>query len=273
VAVVVKAARVATAAVRASFEAERAALVAMSQAALAGLVPELVGTGVRAGGGDWPLLLLRPRGQPLPDWVAARVAEAVRRAPAAADAAAAAAAARRACACAAALGIFDALAAAHAAGRIHCDVRPSNVVVIGESGAAVLVVDWGSSCEVGANAARRGVAAFADARIFARDTFSARPAQDVTGALYTWLAVAYDGGCAAPWLGGAGALASGDDGDLVVARARWLEQMCSTDGAGVERVAAVIAAASAESGASSGTALLDSAREAVRGAETQHARA
>jgi hypothetical protein len=30
-------------------------------------------------------------------------------------------------------------------------------------------------------------------------SFTARPAQDVAGALFTWLAIAFDAGCAAPW--------------------------------------------------------------------------
>jgi hypothetical protein len=38
-------------------------------------------------------------------------------------------------------------------------------------------------------------------RVFSSATsFTARPAQDVAGALYTWLAIAFDAGCAAPWL-------------------------------------------------------------------------
>ena len=277
---VVKVARVATAALRESFEAERVALSVLRPAALRGLVPELVGSGVRAGGagplpggGAWPLLLLRPRGLPLPDWVAVRVVHAARRVPPAA-AAAAAAAERRACACAATLGIFDALAAAHAAGRIHCDVRPSNVVVvageggIGEDCAAVLV-DWGSSCAAGANAARRGVAAFTDARVFEQGAYAARRAQDVAGALYTWLAVAFDGGCAAPWLDDR-ALASGGDGDVFAARARWLARR-STDDEAVVPIAAVIAEAGAGP-QDSGTALLDRARDAVLGAQALLAR-
>ena len=196
---VVKVARCLTADVAAGFAAEAHALERLRGAAREGLVPELLGTGARApaarssahGGGAWPLLVLRPRGVPLASWIAAHVASKPR---------SAARVTRRAAASAVIERVLRALEAAAAAGVVHCDVRPANIVVVG--GAAVLV-DWGCSVARGAEARGRGVVAYADARVFAATTtsFAARPAQDIAGALYTWIAIACDAGCAAPWLG------------------------------------------------------------------------
>jgi hypothetical protein len=109
---------------------------------------------------------------------------------------------------------------------VHCDVRPANIVIVGD---AAVLVDWGCSCACGDNARGRGVAAYADARIFAPTTtsFSARPSQDVAGALYTWAAIACDAGCAAPWLAlpPAAAAAHGPFtlADMPTRREAWLE--------------------------------------------------
>jgi len=208
---VAKVSRVATRQVAAEFAAERDALDALGDAAAAGLVPACVDFGARvpdgararagdaAGASPWPVLVLRPRGVPLAQWVAARVAEAARAAGegGAAAAAAAAAAARLACADAVVRRLLDALAAAGRAGLVHCDVRPSNVVVA-EGGAAL--VDWGISRAAGARLKGCGVAAFADARVFQSGAgVAAAPAVDALAALFTWLAVAFGDGCAAPW--------------------------------------------------------------------------
>ena len=234
--VVAKVARTYTTAVRASFGAERDALrTMMGSASNGGLVPTLVGYGTRVGRAHvlmehsvpvWPLLLLRPRGQSMTEWVAARVAAAVLTAPAADAAAADAAAsnARRVCACTATLRILDALAAAHAAGVIHCDVRPSNVVIVNDE---AMLVDWGSSRKSGEESAGVGVAAFADSRVFEQKTYTARPTQDIFGALYTWLAIAFGIECTAPWL--AGALSRIGDGDMFNARKEWIKERSKTD--------------------------------------------
>ena len=41
--------------------------------------------------------------------------------------------------------------------------------------------------------------AHADARVFLRGSYLARPAQDVIGALLTWLCLAHSEHCDAPW--------------------------------------------------------------------------
>lgn len=195
---VVKVSRCQTVEIVADFAAEERALELLRTAAAAGLVPELVGAGARASaagsgahdGGAWPLLVLRPRGVPLAQWVATVVARSSVRDKRAA---------RRAAASAVVGRVLNALEHAAAAGVVHCDVRPANIVVVDD---LAVLVDWGCSCARDTDARGRGVPAYADARIFAPATtsFKARPVQDVAGALYTWLAIACDAGCVAPWL-------------------------------------------------------------------------
>jgi hypothetical protein len=146
------------------------------------------------------------------------------------------------------LRILQALVAGASAGLVHCDVRPSNMVWAG--GGAVLV-DWGSSVPLGAGARGRGVAAFADARVFAGGAFKARPAQDAAGALYTWLAIAFDAGCAAPWGAEGGAL-----------RALWIREMAALDARAAAVAAALALAEAAAEGGDAGAALA-SARRAL----------
>jgi hypothetical protein len=181
------------------------------------------------------VLVLRPRGQPLAAWLSARGADAARGANSArlegcGAAAAAAGAARRACADVATRRILGALAAAHAAGYVHCDVRPGNAVVAGD-GDAVVLVDWGLACRVGARVARRGVAAFAHARVFAAGVLAA-PAVDAVAALYTWLAIACGDGGAPPW-----ARAGMCDEAVALARQHWVEDACAAGDARVAKVA------------------------------------
>jgi hypothetical protein len=233
---VLKAPRFMTNYVQVSFAAEASSLEALAGAAADGLVPTLVARGRRLPG--WPALLQQPCGQPLAEWVAGRAAaEAGRIAQPSAAAAGAerpvaraftaalakAAAARLACARAITLRVLDALERAHAKSIVHCDVRPSNVVVScatagGEENA--LLVDWGSSRKLRADAHGCGVEAYADERVFSQGSFAARPAQDAAGALFTFLAVAFGPDCCAPWI----APGMKREADVFLERDKWLQQ-------------------------------------------------
>jgi hypothetical protein len=261
---VVKVARCLTEEVAAGFSAEERALTALRGAARVGLVPELVGAGARTpdaragahGGGAWPLLVLRPRGVQLAAWVALRAAAAPRDARARV---------RRAAASAVVGRVLDALDAAAAAGIVHCDVRPANIVVVGD---AAMLVDWGCSCVRGAEAHSRGVAAFADARVFSPDTtsFKARPAQDVAGALLTWAAVACDAGCSAPWLAPRAAAPAGGGStvaDMLARREAWLAAATERGDIPMPLLVALAAAAKTGAGAGAGAGLFALARAAI----------
>jgi hypothetical protein len=201
-----KVARVSTPHVQGCFAQEARALQLLAGAAgegsatQAGLVPRLVAVCSRLREPAWPLLLLWPAGQSLGSWVEARVRGEVSGGGEGSDEAAAAAAAVRArCATAVVLRILQALVAGTSAGLVHCDVRPSNIV-IGPGGCAVLV-DWGISRAAGAESRGCGVPAFADERVFKQTSFLARPAQDAYAALLTWVCIARGSECAAPWAG------------------------------------------------------------------------
>ena len=250
----VKVARFSTRRVAGEFSAERAALAALRGAAAAGLVPEVVAHGEREALAalsssttplPWPVLLLRPCGEPLEAWVAQRAGAAERAAAAAGGAAAAVAAAAAAARIAAADAIvhrvLDALDAAHAAGWVHCDVRPSNVVVAAPHGACL--VDWGAAHTPGAALSYRGVAAFADERIFSARGVAARPHVDALAALYTWLAVALGRRCTAPWLVPDDGERIDSDEALFMARSSWLRARRNDDCAEGARVAAAVRAA------------------------------
>jgi hypothetical protein len=260
-----KVSRFTTEQVQRCFARERDALLALAGAAARGLVPTLVATGTRRGGAaDWPLLLLQPCGQSLPSWVAECVA---------ADAALVggeaggggggggggssqvrACAARAACASAVVLRLLDALEAAHAASLVHCDVRPSNVVVVrGRS----MLVDWGISRATGAAAQGCGVAAYADTRVFEQGVYQARPAQDVIGALYTWLCVAHSEQCDAPWP------ATGALETMFAGRAAWLKRRSGEDAVVARVVEALREAEGRRSWAGGEEALYALARKAL----------
>ena len=322
---VLKTARTATSDIAADFDAERSALLALRDAGEHGLVPRCIAAGWRVRGAShaaagvaadaaqWRVLLLRPRAQPLDAWVASRVGALVAAAAAAAAcegescgeaaaaaAANAAAAARLECADATLLRVLDALIAAEQKGLVHCDVRPSNIVVECDAGgggdggggggaegaAQPLLADWGSVCSARKRIVRRGVAAFADRRIFTVAGLPARSHIDALGALFTWLAIACSDACTAPWIAYEEA-AAGEE-QLFIARGRWLAERSSSSalssaaagGAGDdssdsggtaarrERVARVARAAMAleEADGGSSTNALRLAREAVIGA-------
>ena len=289
---VLKVARIATAAVAAGFDAERKALFALRDAAAKGLVPECVAIGERvraasslalapAGTAPWRVLLLRPCGTPLDAWVAARVEAAEAAAASAAaggasaaagdasgdkgdggseSARAAAAAARRACADAVLHRVLDALTDAHAVGWVHCDVRPANVVVVGDSErGAPMLVDWGIARLENSSLLRCGVAAFADARMWrASSSVGAGPQHDALAALYTWLAVAFGDRCAAPWVGEA----TLELEDLFKARREWIVERAAID-EGVRHVAEGIEKIEG-SGGGSASGALDIARHCFK---------
>jgi hypothetical protein len=196
--VVAKIARVATPHIHDCFSVELDALVRLTSAAREERVPTLVGSGVYALDAAWRLLLLRPRGVPLADWVSMRAASSgsggVRTR---SGNEAAASAHRRAVATAVITRVLETLRCAHDAGLMHCDVRPSNVVIFKER---AVLVDWGLSCAASTAISCRGVAAFSDERVFQQGSYSARPAADIAGALFSWLAIVFDGACGAPWI-------------------------------------------------------------------------
>lgn len=230
---VLKFPRAATAHTIKALQQERTALGRLHKAGMEGLVPVCVAHGARAHsqwGTAWPLLLMRPQGTPVVQWLAGQLAAAGGGGGgAAADAGGNSP--RQRFATHVALRVALALRAAHALRIIHCDVRPSNIVVAG--GEAVLV-DWGLALGQGENAAGRGVEEFCDAEIFSCKVYAARPAQDALALLLTWLALACDRAGGAPWLAREEAAAEKLD------RGEWLEARKAAGGA-VQRVVDAIA--------------------------------
>ena len=246
---VVKVARYSTERVVNEFAAERAVLSALrGSAAIDRLVPTLVAAGERervlnasrddVGVGSvatlrWPVLALRPHGMPLHAWVSARAHAAVARcdaatpdsAPSATLAAAAAAShARVTAADDVVRRVLRAVAAAHAVGYVHCDVRPSNIVIFNNT---ATLIDWGAARATRAHVRHCGVAAYSDARIFSDAGAIATPRVDALGALFTWLAIACgSGSCAPPWLVSDSQRIDTDE-LMFLERARWLEQVSS----------------------------------------------
>ena len=242
---VVKVARTATAAMTEAFATERSALAVLAESPCRN-VPEVVGYGSRMRDSKWQVLVQRPLGRSLTAWVTERVSSVP-----AWDAARM----RRECANSVTRGVLIAIAAAHSVKRIHCDVRPSNVVI--HDNYAVLV-DWGSSHEEGVDSRATGVPAYANALVFTQDSFRARPAQDIAGVLYMWLCIAFNTTCVAPWLG---ELTRGaDDAGMFAARSTWISRKCETD-EDVKPIAAVIALTENSKTRSKG--LLDCACDAV----------
>ena len=223
--------RFATAAVDAQFRRESAMLNEL--APLEGAcVPRLVCDAQREGAAAvhlgrcrWPLLVIAPAGVPLCTFVASLVKEERERGGTIAERALRVSEARRALADRAARCVLHTLQLAHAKGRVHCDVRPANLVVLEavEGGVAhdgsVMLVDWGLSVNLGEGAAQRGTPAFAAAAVFTQGSFVARARMDLIAAAHTWLAVAHGSdACAAPWA--ASPLEPPDD--TLGRRERWL---------------------------------------------------
>ena len=230
----VKLARFATDYVLTSFEAERRCLSALAggSAPGEGLVPQCLHYGARARSAEgmppvrragqvlpWPVLVLRPSGEPLEQWVEARVTAAE----AGGGGGAAAAAARIAAANAVLARVLRALASAHTAGWVHCDVRPSNIVMVASSGA--MLVDWGAAARAGKEA-RHGVLAYSASALGAAKLPLAHPAIDASGALYTWLALAHGRAGPPPWLT---SHAPASDAAMLKARAEWVARLARTE--------------------------------------------
>jgi len=260
--------RCSTSAVLAAYVAESTALRQLSAtvAVAQGLVPRLQRRGERvldrvlSQAVPSPVLELAPCGVPLEDWLRREAAAVVAAALERGDDEETVARARRQflrdVADDVVSRVVAALACAHSVRVVHCDVRPSNVVVV--DGRAMLV-DWGASREMGAEGAGVGVAAYADAPVFAQDSFTSRPCQDLVPAALLWLSIARGGGCA-PWLSNGRAVAG-----VLAARDAWLSAAAADEAAssaeeGAARVASVARFVQAASGAPSKEDLLARAR-------------
>jgi hypothetical protein len=201
--VVLKLPRCASADVTRDLAAEADALRALAAAgAPRAAVPRLVAAGERvlrsrpasahAATLPWPVLLLSPAGTPLAAALAAACA--------AAPPGAARRDARRRLADAAVAGILRGLRCAHAANRVHCDVRPSNVIIV-PAAAAAMLVDYGLCRAKSAPWPRLGDRSFAAARACGRTPCAAAAGLDLFSAALTWLALARgrDSAASAPW--------------------------------------------------------------------------
>ena len=196
-----KLARAATARVRTLFEAEAATLLALTTAP-PDAAPQLLCSGSRkldardqvmpsALSSPWPLLLLSPVGVPIGQALMESV-----------SGAADSRAARRDFGDIVMRGILHGLHAAHGQRITHCDVRPSNVVVLRTPTnlPAALLIDYGLSRKAGEEARGLGVRAYAADSIFEQTSCLARAGLDLIGAAYTWISCVYgDDACRAPW--------------------------------------------------------------------------
>jgi hypothetical protein len=205
---VLKLPRCASEAVARAMAAEANALRALADAgAPEAAVPRLVAEGVRVLGSrpagahaatlPWPALLLSPAGTPLSTTLTAALAAAVT-GPSRRDA-------RRRLADVVVVGILRALHATHAAGLVHCDVRPSNVIILPASTAGTeavaMLVDYGL-CRAAREAwPRLGDRSFAAARTCDQSRCPSAAGLDLFSAALTWLALARGGGgsASAPW--------------------------------------------------------------------------
>jgi len=231
------------------FERECTALRALKHAGARGLVPVLLGRGARAladsayvpelegGQSDWPVLLLHPVGRSLEAWMGEAVANEKRGGDGGGGGGGTVTTvvARMRCATTVAQRVSVALRAAHDAGLIHCDLRPSNLAVASGSG-EVFVLDWGLARQVGKPAKGVGVGAFSSERAFDVSTnkYPAAPALDALAVLYTWLSLAFNSTCSAPW-----GRERGSDAKMHACRREWIAHK-RTSHVAVEAVAAAI---------------------------------
>ena len=169
-------------------------------------VPRLVAEGVRvlhsrsagshAATLQWPALLLSPAGTPLS--AALTTLAPAASAPAQRDA-------RRRLADVAVAGILRGLHATHQARRVHCDVRPSNVIFVSAAGdgaaATAMLVDYGLCRMEKEQWPLLGDRSFAAERAYGSNRGPAAAGLDLYSAALTWLALARGGGgsASAPW--------------------------------------------------------------------------
>lgn len=189
--------------------AEAEALRALA-AAPDGAVPRLVAEGVRvlhsrpaglhSSTLQWPALLLSPAGTPLSAALTAALAALApaATAPAQRDV-------RRRLADVAVAGILRGLHATHHERRVHCDVRPSNVIVLPAAGcdgvATAMLVDYGLCRMEKEQWPRLGDRSFAAERAYGLSRGPAAAGLDLYSAALTWLALAHGSGgsASAPW--------------------------------------------------------------------------
>ena len=268
---VIKIGRCATASLQLAYNREVCALTAMSAhpGNAAGCFPRLMHVGTRVldvarettPTASWCVLQLQPQGEPVEPWLAREAGAVMKAALDAGEGEVAALLARqtwlRTTAASITSRILDALECAHAVGFVHCDVRPSNVVMA--AGGAVLA-DWGASRHMGSEGGGVGVPAYADAGVFHQATYAARPAQDVVPTALLWLAVAV--GCGrAPW-----ALSRGDDAVTLEGRRQWLEG-ARNDASLDEHVRRVAGFALDSQGANRTACVLEAARRVLLAAQ------
>jgi hypothetical protein len=231
------------------FERECTALRALKHAGARGLVPVLLGRGARAladsayvpelekGQPDWPVLLLHPVGRSLEAWMGEAMALEKRGGGGGGGGGGSVTTvvASMRCATTVALRVSVALRAAHDAGFIHCDLRPSNLAVASGSG-EVFVLDWGLARQMGEPAKGVGVGAFSSERAFDVSTkrYPAIPALDALAVLYTWLSLSFNSTGSAPWGRECGSAAK-----MHADRREWIDHKRTTHKA-VEAVAAAI---------------------------------
>lgn len=180
----VKVPRYTSALVSASFKNEVAVLTAL-RASASEHVPILCSVGVcheeAPLSAEWPFLVMSPTGVPL-----AVAANALFQAGSTLESV------QRELAGLIAHGLTSALRCAHAASRIHGDVRPQNLVLFGDAPRSrVLLVDWALSANVGDDIAGAGQELYVADRVRTQKTCMAGAWVDLVGAAYTLLSIAF----------------------------------------------------------------------------------
>jgi hypothetical protein len=101
------------------------------------------------------------------------------------------------------VGILRGLRATHGAGLVHCDVRPTNVIIVPDASGAsgAMLVDYGMCRKKNAAWPRLGDRSFAALHASSRDNCAATAGLDLFSAALVWLAVAYGSGgsISTPW--------------------------------------------------------------------------